>query len=616
MKKLILSALLAISIFATGYTQTTTYEREVIVQLLPGTLKIPAGKTEARLENLTSIPLQLRTLLSQFNTEEVAKTFPAFERRDTLKISRTGERVTLSDLSDIFTLRLPSSAQKNQLIERLAKLPFVVYAEPNGGTSPSVLPNDEYFDNPSSPGSGGRQWSLLNTGQDLGTYDADIDAPEAWDITKGSSSTVIGIIDGGVENWHEDLSGKVTGDAGWGWNGHGFHVAGIAAAKTNNTDGIAGVDWNAQIISQRVDNTDDPGTYNAIMDALTAGSDIINNSWGLKTSNGTARYSTTVRRAFSNAYKMNVVATVAMGNDELTEPGVTQYPAGFGQGIIAVGNTNRNDQRRFTSSTGNHIDVSAPGTSILSTVPEQTSLGYYGTMTGTSMATPHVSGIAGLLLAKNSSLYNDDIEQLIRLSTDKVRQDLYTYDSNGWNIEMGYGRVNAHQALLRLQSPYVLNHHTATGGYVANVTQETKVFYDTPGLATGTYIVKRNEVRKTVSFPYMSEAHVWGRGVATNGYSIANPNFAMGWNEPISVSNNSATLKTYVYEVFNTSGQRIGWFPTSPSNAQFAYTVHGIPGTPPLSVSISGPGYVQIPGTYSYSASASGGATLSVLYMV
>lgn len=204
------------------------------------------------------------------------------------------------------------------------------------------------------------------------------------------------------------------------------------------------------------------------------------------------------------------------------------------------------------------------------------------------MAALVVSGIATLLKGYNSSLYNDDIEHLIKLSAEDR-------GVTGFDSEYGHGRVNAHKALLRLQSPYVLNHHTATGGYVANVTQETKVFYDTPGLADGVYIVKRNEVRRYVSFPWMDEVHVWGRGVATNGYSAATPNFAMGWNAPTSVYNNNATLKTYVYEVFTTSGQRIGWYPTSPANATFAYTVHGKPGTPPLSVSISGAQNVTTP---------------------
>ncbi|MCP9290435.1 S8 family serine peptidase [Gracilimonas sediminicola] len=463
-----------------------------------------------------------------------------------------------------------------------------------------VNPNDPRFDNPSSSGSGGQQWNLLNTGQNFGTNDADIDAPEAWDITKGSSSTKIGIIDNGVRSTHEDLAGKVTGDAAFA--DHGTHVAGIAAASTNNNKGIAGVDWNAQIINKLYG--DDPTTYNAVLSAVNSGADILNSSFILCSNclnpTPTPRYSTLVRRAYASAYKMNVVSAAAVGNYNTS---TVYYPAGFGQGITAVGATNRNDTRwnwnpAQGSNTGNHIDVVAPGEDITSSTAG--TITSYASFTGTSMATPHISGIAGLLLAKNSSLYNDDIEHLIQLSAEDR-------GPTGFDSEYGHGRVNAHRALLRLQSPYVLNHHTATGGYVANVTQETKVFYDTPGLATGTYIVKRNEVRKTVSFPYLSEAHVWGRGVATNGYSIANPNFAMGWNEPVSVSNNSATLKTYVYEVFTTSGQRIGWFPTSPSNAQFAYTVHGIPGTPPLSVSISGPNSVEIPGTYTYTATGSGG---------
>ncbi len=329
--------------------------------------------------------------------------------------------------------------------------------------------------------------------------------------------------------------------------------------------------------------------------------DIMNHSWG------GPQYKTIIRQAFAYAYKMNTVNSVAMGND-FNNGNPTNFPAAFGQGIIAVGGTQNNDVKSPFSQTGNHIDVVAPGgfniypsnnsRDILSTW-ENDGVRY---VAGTSMATPQITGIASLLKGYNSSLYNDDIEHLIQLSAEDR-------GPTGFDPEYGHGRVNAHQALLRLQSPYVLNHHTATGGTVTNVTQETKLFYDTPGLANGVYVVKRNEVRKTVSFPWMSEVHVWGRGVATNGYSNANPNFAMGWNDAVSVSNNSATLKTYVYEVFTTSGQRVGWFPTSPSNATFAYTVHGKPGTPPLSVNITGPSTVIAPGTYLYQAAGSGGVT-------
>lgn len=509
---------------------------------------------------------------------EISKTFPDWESGAYVRTLENGIKVKRPSFDRIFTLHIPLNANADSVLKYLNNEPSILFAEKHMDA--------QLFNDPSYPA----QWHLNNTGQSIGgSVDADIDAPEAWQIFTGSSSIKIGVFDTGVDLSHDDFIGKISGDniPTFGSEGdryHGTHVAGIAAAKANNGESGRGVDWNAQIVSKRIFG--DYGSYlgdnnvvNKILDAVdNQNVDIMNHSWG-----GT-QYKTIIRQAFAYAYKMNTVNSAAMGND-FNNGNPTKYPAAFGQGIIAVGATQNNDIKSPFSQTGSHIDVVAPGgfnnypfnnsRDILSTW-ENDGVRY---VAGTSMATPQIAGIASLLKGYNSALYNDDIEQIIQLSTDKISG----MSGQNFTNEYGYGRVNAHQALLRLQSPYVLNHHTATGGYVANVTQETKIFYDTPGLANGAYVVKRNEVRKTISFPYMSEAHVWGRGVATNGYSSANPNFAMGWNELVSVSNNSATLKTYVYEVFTTSGQRIGWFPASPSNAQFAYTVHGILGTPPPS---------------------------------
>jgi len=419
-----------------------------------------------------------------------------------------------------------------------------------------------------------------NYGQSGGTDDADIDAPEAWGIFKGSSNIKIGIIDGGVENWHEDLSGKVSGDTGWGWNGHGFHVAGIAAANTDNSVGIAGVDWNAMINSQRIDGGDIPDAYDAIMDAVNAGCHILNNSWRLVDGSGNPMYSTTIRRAFANAYKLNRVAVVAMGNEG---DDVTQYPAGFGQGIIAVGATDKWDVKATFSSTGNHIDVVAPGVWIWSCIPYGT---YYDDWSGTSMATPFVSGLAGLLKGFRSNLYNDDIEQIINLSSNKIRTDLYDYDENGWNVEVGYGRINAHKALKLIHSPivpvYSLHHWEANGGTVVSQGSgyQTRTFFGVSGLADGTYLAKWYKVQKDVTFSETCSyvpPYAWGRGVATNGFSFANPNYGMGWCRivPESLTSTSATLETYVYKVYNIWGQYIGWFPTTASNVTYAYSVLG-----------------------------------------
>lgn len=427
MHKAKLIALIVIVQISILFSQAPTFEREIIVMFKPNVVELPQGRVAAQLSEVTIATSRLKAVLERINVEVIEKAFPEFRLADTLGVARTGEIVKLANLSNIYKIRLPERQNISEAVAELAAFPEIIYAEQNSIAVPhAVYPNDDYFDDPNNPGQGGYQWNLLNTGQSGGTNDADIDAPDAWDITKGNSSTLIGIIDGGVENWHEDLNGKVSGDAGWGWDGHGFLVAGIAAAKTNNSKGIAGIDWYAQINSQRIDGAGETGTYNAIMAAVNAGSDIINNSWSSVTEEGDPFWSATVRAAFANAYKLNVTAVASMGNYG-TE--TTYYPAGYGQGIIAVGATNRNDIRQSSSSYGNHIDVVAPGVSIISCVPYTTSLGYYDIVSGTSIAAPQIPGIAGLLLAKNPNLYNDDIEQIIRISAEDVNSGTYP----GWD---------------------------------------------------------------------------------------------------------------------------------------------------------------------------------------
>ena len=191
-------------------------------------------------------------------------------------------------------------------------------------------------------------------------------------------------------------------------------------------------------------------------------------------------------------------------------------------------------------------------------------------MNGTSFAAPVATGIAALLLSVNSSLYNDDIEQIIRLGVEDKGDP-------GFDNLYGTGRVNARAALDLIRLPNVVKQWTASGGSsVSSTNTYTMVFFSTPGLATGIYIVKRYDVRKTVSFPqsFISTPYVWGRGVATNGYSAASPNFGMGWCNVVSGSETSTgvTLQTYVYKVWNIMGQYLGYYPTSPSNVTFAYT--------------------------------------------
>ncbi|MBI4726711.1 S8 family serine peptidase, partial [candidate division TA06 bacterium] len=578
MKKIAVILLIAALAFTYAVAQTNDYTDEVLVKFLPGTIQIGAvnGAEKATLNDVKFSPSEIGQILQNNGVITVSLTFPNIKISDTLYTAEDGSKIKLFDLSNIYTIKLADKAKRNDLIAQLSKQPEVLYAEPNGIAVPYATPDDLHYP---------LQWGLNQTN------DCDIDAPEAWDIYKGSSSIKIGIIDGGVENWHVDLSGKVSGDAGWGWSGHGFHTAGIAAAKTNNAIGVAGVDWNAQIISQRIDNTDDVGIYQAIMDAVNSGAHVLNNSWGLTDGSGNPRYSTTVRGAFANAYKINRVAVVSMGNDNNNVP---HYPAAFGQGIIAVGATNEADVRATGwsggqgSCYGNHIDVTAPGNNIISTVPYSTSYGYYDYMSGTSMSAPFVTGLASLLKGYNSSLSNDDIEQIIRISADDK-------GPAGWDQEYGTGRINARRALEMLGPNYCLNQWSASGGYQFSETGVMDYqFYGVSGLTDGTtYWAKRSEVRVSVSFPanFTAVPLMWGRGVGSNGFSSANANFGLPYCEvvPGTQTATGCQLRTYIYHVYvKPTGQEVGWFPYSnPASAVFQYTVLG-PYLAPTSATISG----------------------------
>ncbi|WP_276359910.1 S8 family serine peptidase [Daejeonella sp. H1SJ63] len=479
---------------------------------------------------------------------------PRFKKADTLRTLTDGTIIRQLDMTKLFRIKVPEGKSKKELIEKLRTIPEVLYAEENGTISPLLIPSDVRYTD---------QWALNNPFNP----GADIHAQGAWDIFTGNPDNIIAVIDGGTDVNHPDLNDKIAGaDAGFGWGGHGIHVSGIAAAESNNTQGVSGVDWQARILARRIDNlSDDADTYQAIVDAVNFSSNVrvLNHSWGTLNPDQTpGRYSTTIAQAFAIAYKANRVSVAAMGNHQQTYPGVVNYPAGFNN-VIAVGATDNADVIANFSVHGNNIDVSAPGVGILSTL---TNNGYIN-MDGTSMAAPHVSGIASLLKGFNAALANDDIENIIKISADDVNAATLP----GFDNAIGHGRVNAAQALGLLQSPNTINHFTATGSTVASTTDSyTSVFYAIPGLAPGTYVVKRYEVTRAVTFPYSfcNIAGAWGRGVGTTGYSVANPNYGEGFCEvvPGTLTNTSATLRTYVYEVFNVLGQSMGYYPATPSN--------------------------------------------------
>lgn len=560
--------------------QERNLDRELLVSVLPDSLELPTDANERiPIDQVEIASTGLIAALQELSITGIERSFPQWNERDSVRVLESGRIVHRPRFHRVFTIHLPPGILADEAVERLEMEPSVAYAHPHLNAQPET---DTYYPD---------QWHLNNTGQAGGTAGADIQAEDAWNIFTGSSDIKIGIFDTGIDLSHVDLKDKSTliglllhtAD-------HGTHVAALAAGKANNQDGLVrGVDWNAQIVSAPVMNSNrnwigDNHFASYLVDAVdNYGVHILNHSWGRP------QISNTVGEALAYAYKMNRLNVTSAGNQG---SGGLTFPASMGHGITAVGATENDDSRSSASSYGSKLNVTAPGgTNIGGPYDDEDIMSATvgndaDFLAGTSMASPIVAGIASLLKGYDNDLYNDDIQRIIELSADEVGN--VTYDSNGWHEEYGYGRVNAYEALKLLQAPYELHHQASSGGFIHNTTTGWMEFYGVPGLAGGAYSVKRHEVRKTVHFSWMDEPNVWGRGVESVGYSNQDPNFAMGFTEVVSNSNNSAQLRTYVYEVSTLTGQFVGWFPTTPQNVEFAYTVHGIPGDEPFSAEISG----------------------------
>ena len=362
-------------------------------------------------------------------------------------------------------------------------------------------------------------------------------------------------MDAGVDRNHEDLEGKVLGDVGY-VNPHGTHVAGIAAAKTNNDIGIVGLDWHALIWSEILVTFTITEISNAVMSATNAGCKIQSNSWSLDD------YSPTLRAVFRYAFQMGVLPVTSMSN----YPYPREYPQRYGPWMMNIGATNMNDRKADISVEGHWIDVAAPGEGIYSTIPGDN----YGTMTGTSQATPVVSGLAGLLLGANSDLRNYDLEWLIKLSATDI-------ESPGFDEKTGYGRVNADTAVMHVILPYRISRGNVS--LTLHQSNASRDFLDRPlpDLPAGQYYcdIYKAECNLSFSPSYAVNPLGW---INVTGFSGANPNNARLWMKQY-LTTTSANLMTFFYYVKqNAAGQTINrWAPedTSVLSEGLRYTVIG-----------------------------------------
>jgi subtilisin family serine protease len=381
-------------------------------------------------------------------------------------------------------VKLPEGLSVKDAIITYMNDPNVEYAEPNYiKHSSATTPNDPLFN---------QQWALNN-----------IQAPQAWDIARGSSAVVVAVIDTGADYTHPDLSQNIWANPGEsctdgldhdgngfindcrGWdfttcarfnpttgvcsapkspgnnpmdnNGHGTHVSGIAGAVGNNATGVAGLNWSVQIMPLKILNADGEGT---IADEIAAIGYVVkmkNMGANIKVMNASFSgpdFSNSELLAISQANSAGVLLAAAAGNDGANNDQTPNYPANYSlPNIISVAATDQSDNLAFFSNFGlNSVHVAAPGLNILSTIPFNlppcTITPFqpnYDYCSGTSMATPYVSGLAGLLYSHYTGFTPSQIRGTIFRYVDVL-------PTLSGRMQTG-GRINAYLALSSLLAP-------------------------------------------------------------------------------------------------------------------------------------------------------------------
>lgn len=315
-------------------------------------------------------------------------------------------------------IRVPKHAWE-KVQTALQHNPQFAFVEKNAVASAAYIPNDEKYSS---------QWHLPK-----------IQSPSGWDLTFGSDSEPIAIIDSGVDPDHPDLGSKIIAGKNFldGTSdthdvyGHGTAVAGSAAALSDNLSGVAGIAWDNPIMPLVVLSSDNWAYYSDIASAITYAADKGVRVINISIAGSSSSY--TLQNAVNYAWERGAVIVAAAANYSTDNP---YYPAAC-DNVLAVAATDSNDNLASFSNYGDWIDLSAPGTSIVTT----TNGGGYSGKSGTSFSSPITAGVAALMFSANPKLSNADLVNLLAESAD----DLGAY---GFDPTFGYGRVNAYNAVL------------------------------------------------------------------------------------------------------------------------------------------------------------------------
>ncbi len=388
----------------------------------------------------------------------VAATRQLFDQRT----ARAPFAAQVPDLSNVYVVEFDEGVDVEDAAASYAADPSVLWAEPDYRVSTTLVPNDPFYGTSDSWGQGHLDLYGVHVSQ----------AASAWDVSTGQG-VVIAIVDTGVDRGHPDLAANMWANPGeiasngvdddgngfiddvYGWDftdndnnpddrhGHGTHVAGTAAAAGNNSTGVVGMAYGAQIMNVKgLDHTGSGFTSDlaeAIVYAAENGADVINNSWG------GPFITQVVIDAVETARALGSVVVAAAGNDSKSAD--DDEPSGI-DGVITVAATTFDGSLAWFTNFGETVNVAAPGLDILSLRGDHSAnvggtpvAGDYLVLSGTSMASPHVAGLAALLLEADPSLTVDEVAWHLELNADQPEYP--GYEGEPFNPFYGWGRINA-----------------------------------------------------------------------------------------------------------------------------------------------------------------------------
>ncbi len=399
------------------------------------------------------------------------------EKQSVLNLLGASLKTDYKIVADLVLVKLSPGLSVTDALVTFNRRPEILYAQPNYLLKlTSTFPNDPFInDNASDPSN--VLWGLHNLGQTvngtIGTPDADIDAPDAWDIRTGANDIIVAVIDSGIDYNHNDLYPNIwvnqielNGDPSedddnngyvddvYGYDfamddsdpmdtiGHGTHVAGTIGAVGNNGLGVAGVCWNVKLMSLKIGYdfsyyVSIDAAISAIQYSVAQEVNVMNNSWG-----GPSDMGQSLKDAITEAQDAGVLFIAAAGNSGSSK---AIYPAKYTlDNIISVMATDQNDERSIWGGGDSScygipsVDLAAPGSNVYSCLLQNT----YGFAGGTSMATPHVAGACALVWSRGPALSHLEVKDIILDTADKL-ESLDGLCVTG-------GRLNLYNALLEV----------------------------------------------------------------------------------------------------------------------------------------------------------------------